>query len=318
MTQELELAGAASVGGWLRWRKSHAIAPGTPCANCETPLQGPYCHSCGQLAESFHKSVWHLLVEAVESFFHFDGRFFRTVPRLAFAPGGLTRDYLDGKRASQIPPLRLFLVVLLLVFFVGSLTHSEKPKALQATPAELAALESGHATPVVATVQGAREVKAPTQDTKVDEGFRDFGRWLGPRLRRAVENPEQFKLIMEQWEHRVAVAMLPIAALLLTGLFAFQRRFYVFDHLVFSMHSLSFLGLLVTLTFALRPVVGPAAALPLLLAPVHLFAHMRGVYRTSVFGTLLRMALLFVGSSVAFVTLLAGMVFIGLNAMGPH
>jgi hypothetical protein len=37
-----------------------------------------------------------------------------------------------------------------------------------------------------------------------------------------------------------------------------------------------------------------------------------------VFGTLLRMALLFVGSSVAFVTLLAGMVFIGLNAMGPH
>jgi hypothetical protein len=69
MDRELEIAGAASAGGWLRWRKKHAIEPGTPCANCETPLQGPYCFNCGQLAESFERNVVHLIVEGFESFF---------------------------------------------------------------------------------------------------------------------------------------------------------------------------------------------------------------------------------------------------------
>jgi hypothetical protein len=51
MSGELETAGLASAGGWLKWRREHAdIPPGTPCANCETPLIGTHCHECGQLA----------------------------------------------------------------------------------------------------------------------------------------------------------------------------------------------------------------------------------------------------------------------------
>ena len=120
MTNELETAAAASAGGWLRWRRKQAdIPPGTPCANCETPLVGTYCHACGQLAEDFHKSIWKLVREALESFFHLDGRLARTLPRLIVRPGRLTRDYLDGKRAFQVPPLRTFLVILLLTFVVG-------------------------------------------------------------------------------------------------------------------------------------------------------------------------------------------------------
>lgn len=88
MSGELETAALASTGGWLRWKRQHAdIPPGTPCANCETPLQGTYCHACGQLAEEFHKSSWKLLVEAVESLLHLDGRLFRTLPNLFRRPG---------------------------------------------------------------------------------------------------------------------------------------------------------------------------------------------------------------------------------------
>ena len=50
----------------------------------------------------------------------------------------------------------------------------------------------------------------------------------------------------------------------------------------------------------------------LLLAPVHLFFHMRGAYRISTIGTLIRMFLLFALSSVAFALLMAGLVFAGL------
>src|SRR5216683_5064324 len=107
MEGEFEAAGAAPAGGRPSWRARHTLPVGAPCANCATPIEGPYCHNCGQLAESYERSVWGLVVEGFESFFHFDGRFWRTLPDLVWRPGKLTRDYLDGKRASQIPPLRL-------------------------------------------------------------------------------------------------------------------------------------------------------------------------------------------------------------------
>ncbi len=51
-------------------------------------------------------------------------------------------------------------------------------------------------------------------------------------------------------------------------------------------------------------------------APIHLFAHMRGVYRTSIVGTLARMFLLFLGSAVAAGILIVGLIAVGLNGMG--
>src|SRR5665213_3948709 len=103
-----------------------SLPVGTPCPNCATPLEGPYCHECGQLGEQFNRSVLHLITEAVENFFHVDGRLLHTLPRLVLHPGRLTTDYIEGHRAAQIPPLRLFLVVMLIFFFVGGLHDSYK------------------------------------------------------------------------------------------------------------------------------------------------------------------------------------------------
>ena len=97
----------------------HVLPPGTPCYNCTTPLVGQWCHARGQAPRDFHRSAWALAAEAFESFFHADGRLWRTLWRLVRNPARLTRDFLTGKRAPQIPPLRLFLVVLLVVFLVG-------------------------------------------------------------------------------------------------------------------------------------------------------------------------------------------------------
>jgi hypothetical protein len=42
---------------------------------------------------------------------------------------------------------------------------------------------------------------------------------------------------------------------------------------------------------------------------------MRGVYGTGVFGTLVRMAVLFVASGIAFALLLAGLLLVGLQGL---
>jgi Arc/MetJ-type ribon-helix-helix transcriptional regulator len=91
----------------------------THCENCGTKLDGPFCHRCGQHDFEFHRSFGHVFMEALENFFHFDAKFFRNIVTLLFKPGQLTADFNAGKRASQMPPFRLYLFVSVLFFFLG-------------------------------------------------------------------------------------------------------------------------------------------------------------------------------------------------------
>ena len=93
----------------------------TACENCGTALLGEYCHACGQGAHNPLRDVKHALEEVFESFWHLDGRVFRTLRDL-LVPGRVACNYLRGQRVRYIPPLRLFLVLIVLTFFVGRLT----------------------------------------------------------------------------------------------------------------------------------------------------------------------------------------------------
>jgi Protein of unknown function (DUF3667) len=315
MSHELETAAAGSLGGFLRGARKHALPVGTPCPNCATPLEGPWCHVCGQRGEDYHRSIGRLLAETLEGLFHLDGRMWRTAPDLMLRPGRLTRAYLDGHRAPQIPPLRLFLVVLLAIFLAGGLTNHSKPPALYShNPADPSSRSFDQLTPAQrATVSAdVGTINVRVGNPKVDAAATS---WLRGHLGRTIADPERFYLILEQWSERFAFLMLPVSALLLSVLFIFQRRFYLYDHTIFSLHSLSAVGLMITAAMLASAVIGDDAFLVLFAAPVHLFAHLRGVYRTSAIGTLIRMFLLFIGSVIAALLLVLSLVAVGLNSM---
>jgi hypothetical protein len=116
------------------------------CANCEARLQGPYCGQCGQHAHESARSLGTLFHDAWHVLTHVDGRFWRTLRRLAFSPGHLTNEYFRERRASYIPPFRLYLVLSLVFFGVASLTSAFEPAATEAeqrtvTPEDRAELE---------------------------------------------------------------------------------------------------------------------------------------------------------------------------------
>jgi hypothetical protein len=276
----------------------HGLEIGTPCPNCGTALAGAWCYACGQKGEEYHRSIWHLFAESFESLTHFDGRFWRTVPTLIARPGKLTRDYLDGHRAAQIPPFRLFLVVLILVFFAGGLN------------AQINHVNFKPPADTFIDPKDAADFKQATDAART----KPEGKWLMERVETAVKDPEAFVQAMEHWSHQFAILMLPIAALMLSLLFVFKRGVYVFDHLIFSMHSLSFQGLLLTGVF-LGGLAVSWASWFLLVAPVHLFLHMREAYRISTIGTLIRMFLLFTLSAAAFAFLMLGLMFVGLATL---
>src|SRR5579859_1548294 len=319
MSHEIEVAAGAAVGGFVRRAPSPRDTPiGALCANCATPLQGPWCHACGQSGEDFHRSIFRLCGEMVEGLLHMDGRLWRTLPDLMLRPARLTRAYLEGHRAPQIPPLRLFLVVLLMIFLVGGLSSERKAVIIGDRPGGGAQIS---AKPLEQLSPAERADIAQTLShgrTHFDLGksHQAAADWLKDRVTRTLADPERFYLILEQWAERFAFLMLPIAAVLLSILFVFQRRFYLFDHTIFSLHSLSAMGVATIAAMLLSIVLGDSAFSLLLPAPVHLFAHMRGVYRTSVLGTLARMALLFIGSVIAAAILFVALIAVGLNGMG--
>lgn len=103
----------------------------TTCSNCETPLQGRFCHRCGQVADTWHRPIWSLFSEVLEGVFGMDGRLWRTIPALLFRPGHVTRNYLSGKRQRYIPPFRMFLFASLIFFLAFELTANHNAPALK-------------------------------------------------------------------------------------------------------------------------------------------------------------------------------------------
>ncbi len=270
---------------------------GSPCFNCGASLQGAWCHECGQLGEDYHRAAHHLVWELFEGLFHADGRLWHTLPRLLFRPAALTRDYLAGKRASQVPPLRVFLIVLLLLFLVGEAISGVNHMQFVHIDAE----DAKHVNDIKFSLY------KPWDDA--------LTQWTRTHVGAALAHPDQFVAAMASWAHDFAFLALPAYASILAVIFVFRRGFVLFDHLIFSMHSLSFLGLLIILTMLISAAAGTTPGALLALAPLHQFFHMRGVYRTSIIGTLLRLAVLVTAATIAFTLLLFPLVLIALAAV---
>ncbi len=102
---------------WLRGKKQ-PLPPLTHCENCGRALDGPYCAQCGQPAIDYRRSFGSLLVDAADAFFNLDARFFQSFGLLLIKPWQLTNEFVEGKRARHVHPLRVYLIASVLFFLV--------------------------------------------------------------------------------------------------------------------------------------------------------------------------------------------------------
>jgi len=90
------------------------------CLNCGATVIGRYCHVCGQENIEPREGFWHLVTHFFNDVTHFDGKFFTTLKDLLFKPGFLSKQYMSGKRASYLNPVRMYLftsAIFFLLFF---------------------------------------------------------------------------------------------------------------------------------------------------------------------------------------------------------
>lgn len=88
------------------------------CLNCGTTVLGRYCHVCGQENVETKESFFSLLKHFVYDILHFDNKFFETLKYVLFRPGFISKQYVEGKRARFLHPIRMYLFTSALFFLV--------------------------------------------------------------------------------------------------------------------------------------------------------------------------------------------------------
>lgn len=110
-----------------RFVRSTKAKEDAPCANCNTVYSGHYCPECGQEALGGAPTAIEFIYEFLTRNVLERGKMPRTLWHLIRYPGGLTVDFLEGRRQRFIRPVRLYIGLSLLYFLMLSLTSKFEP-----------------------------------------------------------------------------------------------------------------------------------------------------------------------------------------------
>jgi hypothetical protein len=219
-----------SEGGSLR-PQAVTAGPREParCLNCGGPLGGPFCSSCGQRAVPPNPTVAELTGDAWHELSGYDGRVLATIRGL-LQPGKLTTDYVSGRRAHYLPPLRVYLAASVLYFVIAAAAPVSMGEA------ERRQVRTGG---VRIEVTGPASFGALSEEDRAELRARldESPRILRPMLQSILDDPAAFRARVFITMPRVLFGMLPIFAAIVS---LFYRRRPFPTALVFAVHLHSF------------------------------------------------------------------------------
>jgi hypothetical protein len=254
---------------------------------------GPFCAQCGQRDVPPYPSVRELAVDAFWELSGWDGRFATTIRTLVRRPGMLTREFLEGRRARYISPLRLYLMASLLYFVVAAAAPDITLDGKRAvffgvrTPPVGVQTQTGSRPQQVANATGnalenQQELTGPVRDSILAQ-IDAAPSLMKPFLRRAVLDPAGFRRDLLEAMPRMLFALLPVFALIIA---AFYRGRKYPAHLYFAihLHAFVFLALAVAATARftrLAPLSITVGILALVSVPIYATFAFRRTYGDS-------------------------------------
>ena len=206
------------------------------CLNCGATLSGAFCSACGQRVIPAYPTVREMAGDAWHELSGYDGRFARTFKTLLRRPGALTVDVLEGRRATYVSPVRLYLVASVAYFIVAAAspnisqpfrTNNEKIKI------------------DVSTSENGVMDFLPEEREKILKDIDRAPGWMRDLLRSVVTAPGAFRRRFIEYLSRVLFALVPVFAGIV-ALFYRRERFLI--HLIFALHLHS--AIFIALSFA--------------------------------------------------------------------
>jgi len=166
------------------------------CLNCGATLYGHYCHVCGQENLEIKESFGHMMNHAISDYFHFDHQFFHTIKPLFFKPGYLTNEYMAGRRAQYLHPVKMYIFISLVYFLLvfqqksGVVQVNESPGSLK----EIAkAADQINHTPYLS----AQSKKKSINELYQDAGYKmENNHWVIDTSKKARQRAEENKHVI--------------------------------------------------------------------------------------------------------------------------
>jgi hypothetical protein len=212
--------------------------PSTACLNCGAELHGRFCHGCGQKATGTVLDIHHFLHEATHELVHLDGKILTTLKLLATRPGQLTKDFIEGRRARYISPVRVYLTFSLLFFGLFAIVPGASESLVR-----------------------VNEPKAANQSAVAREG-----------------TGAQYDRLRDTLMHnlpRVAFVLMPVFAMLTWLLYHREQPYYI-PHLYYAIHFHAFVFLVLAVALLLGAATkGAGGAMFLVVFPYHYIALRR-------------------------------------------
>jgi hypothetical protein len=307
-----------------------ALTDARPCPNCSELLWGQYCANCGQRARVRMITFWELVKDAGDLLASLDSRIWRTLGLLLFRPGRLTLDYLQGKRARFVPPVRLFIASSIVFFFIATLNAR-----FELGPGDAFSIDPGAVTEqgdAEAPRQGSGRVRTGTAgglsfDRHCNIDYSGVPEWLQRLVppERAVEicrriTADQGRSFARALLNNVPAMMflfLPLMGLVMKLAYPLSGRYYA-EHLLFLVHYHSFFFILNILLVVVRwgaealapgrlP-LGLLTAAAFVYIPFYLFRAMRVVYGQGFWATSFKYILLALAYFLALLATFLGLV----------
>lgn len=249
--------------------------------------------------------VGHLLKELLGELLNYDHKVFSSFWLLISRPGFLAAEYLEGRRARHLSPLRLYVVTSFVTFFLFSFVpagqHGKaapKPVDIQIEGVELVGPLGGTHHPKPGW---ASELKARTKQAQAD--------------------PDRFKQTFFTHLSRALFLLMPMFALLLF-LLHLRRGTLFIEHLVLSLHyhAFSFLVILALMGLALLPGEGwgtwPGLVI-FCLPPVYLALALQRLHHRGWFRSILKAVVVSTVYGMALAVALLGLLYLSLPSVAP-
>ncbi|MEG0696800.1 DUF3667 domain-containing protein [Algoriella sp.] len=242
------------------------------CQNCNHHVEENYCTHCGQENTETRQPFHFLFTHFLEDLVHYDGSFGQTIKKLFLKPGELTKEYLSGKRNSSVNPVKMYIFVSFITFFVISIFPSkshiikenvESPKTTVSTEkiekAVNAITDTLQNKGFTTAEQGAKiktEFKKNKEINSLDDlnaetisdienGVKKEAPLLHPLISKykeikqnKISNEQLNDAITEKSLHlipKVLFVYMPFFAFLL-WIFYNKKKWWYFDHGIFTLH----------------------------------------------------------------------------------
>ena len=249
------------------------------CKNCNQALNAVdnFCPNCGQ--KNIPKlDVKFLLGELFQTIFNLDSKVFRSLKYLIFKPGYLSKEYVGGKRVSYLAPIRIYLVLSFLFFFLyaafdfdNSSNDSGEKFSVTLNDGKFEINNNSVVSTEVEGVSftvGGEEVMVPVEelkqmkyDGKLEEGLDSLTAemprlpaYFSKKLAVAKLDNKGFGDVMRDQLSLFLILFLPFFALLYSMVFSGSKKGFV-ANLIFNLHFNSFIILILLFDLLLEPLL---------------------------------------------------------------